>query len=314
MMHHDWYGLTSEDRVLHAGAFNWSFTLGTGLFDPWSVGATALVPQEGTPIEALPLLLKRHDATIFAAVPGVYRKLLRTQLPPLPKLRHGLSAGEKLPETIRTDWRAATGTDIHEAFGMTECSTFISGAPNRPAPANTLGYPQGGREIAILDDQGQQVPMGNPGRIAIARTDPGLMLGYLANGKPTPLDGDWFVSGDIGAISAEGAISYHGRADDVITAGGYRIAPLEIEGALLTHDEVSDAAAVDVEVKPGTRIIVAYVVGQADQDALRAHLARHLAPHKIPHAFVPLDALPRNANGKLLRKHLRDRPLDPVDR
>ena len=126
MMHQGWYGLRESDRLLHAGAFNWTFTLGTGLLDPWSVGATALIPSEGTDPAALPLLLKRHDATIFAAAPGVYRPLLRSPIPPMPKLRHGLSAGEKLPEPIREAWTSATGTTIHEALGMSECSTFIS--------------------------------------------------------------------------------------------------------------------------------------------------------------------------------------------
>src|SRR6056300_1085621 len=111
MMHRDWYDLSEHDRLLHAGAFNWTFTLGTGLMDPWSVGATALIPAQGVPPEALPLLLKRHDATIFAAAPGVYRKVLGQAQPlPLPRLRHGLAAGEKLPETTRAAWQAVTGT------------------------------------------------------------------------------------------------------------------------------------------------------------------------------------------------------------
>lgn len=134
-----WSGMRENDRVLHAGAMNWSYTLGTGLLDPWTLGATALVPAPDTPIETLPLLLKRHDATIFAAVPGVFRRLLQRPLPNMPKLRHALSAGEKLPDSIRERWRAETGTDIHEAFGQTECSTFLSGCPDHPASPGTLG-------------------------------------------------------------------------------------------------------------------------------------------------------------------------------
>ena len=159
MMVDGWYGLTPADRLMHAGAFNWTYTLGTGLLDPWAAGATALIPAEGTPVEQLPLLIARHDVTIFAAVPGVYRRLLRLDpLPRMGKLRHGLSAGEKLPDETRAAWRDRTGTDIHEAFGQSECSTFVSGSPSRPAPPGTLGLPQPGRRIALLDDEGEPVP------------------------------------------------------------------------------------------------------------------------------------------------------------
>ena len=102
MMLEGWYGLRESDRVLHAGAMNWTYTLGTGLMDPWTAGATALVPAAGVTPDQIPLLLRRFDATIFAAAPGVYRQMLKSpSLPPLPRLRHGLSAGEKLPDATR---------------------------------------------------------------------------------------------------------------------------------------------------------------------------------------------------------------------
>lgn len=126
MMHQGWYGLQSSDRLMHAGAFNWTYTLGTGLMDPWSVGATALIPAKGVDIKALPQLLKGHKATIFAAAPGVYRKMLSDHPDiHLPDLRHGLSAGEKLSEAIREDWFEATDTALFEAYGMSECLSLI---------------------------------------------------------------------------------------------------------------------------------------------------------------------------------------------
>ena len=103
MMWSDWYGLTPDDRMLHAGAFNWTYTLGTGLMDPWAIGATALIPAEGIAPIQLPLLLKRFDATIFAAAPGVYRQFLKSPVLSMSRLRHGLSAGEKLPDGLGRD-------------------------------------------------------------------------------------------------------------------------------------------------------------------------------------------------------------------
>ncbi|TNF63692.1 MAG: long-chain fatty acid--CoA ligase, partial [Rhodobacteraceae bacterium] len=151
MMIADWYDLRPEDRVLHAGAFNWTYTLGTGLMDPWSIGATALIPAPGTDPAALPALLRDHHATIFAAAPGVYRRLLKSDARlDLPDLRHGLTAGEKLSEDLAQAWESATGRGLYEAYGMSEVSTFISACPARPATGGALGRPQRGRRVAIL--------------------------------------------------------------------------------------------------------------------------------------------------------------------
>ena len=308
MMWDGWYGLTPADRVLHAGAFNWTYTLGTGLMDPWAAGATALIPAAGVTPEALPLLLKRFDATIFAAAPGVYRQLLRGVLPGMPKLRHGLSAGEKLPEATRVAWVQATGTPVYEAFGMSEISTFLSGSPSRPAPAGALGYPQAGRRVAILDPEGRPVPRGTPGTIAVGRDDPGLFLGYLDAPDETAarFAGDWFLTGDMGVMAGDGAIAYLGRGDDMMNAGGYRVSPLEVEAAMAAHPAIEDCAAVEVQVKADASVIaLAYVGGPVTAGELASFAADRLARYKQPRLWRRVDALPRGANGKLLRAVLR---------
>ncbi|MCM2561178.1 acyl--CoA ligase [Lutimaribacter sp. EGI FJ00015] len=311
MMHEGWYDLNRDDRLLHAGAFNWTFTLGTGLMDPWSVGATALIPAQGVGPETLPLLLKRHDATIFAAAPGVYRKVLNhhEQLD-LPRLRHGLAAGEKLSDSIRQHWNDATGTRIYEAYGMSECSTFISGSPLHPSRPGMLGQPQMGRRVAIVDDAGQPVPMGAPGTIAVSTRDPGLMLGYLGAEEETAarIKGEWFITGDQGHMDEDGQIAYHGRDDDMMNAGGYRVSPLEVEAALLAHPGIIEAGATDIEVKENVRLIAAFYTGPADipEAELRAWCAERLARYKQPRLFRRLDAMPTNPNGKLQRKSLKE--------
>jgi acyl-coenzyme A synthetase/AMP-(fatty) acid ligase len=311
MMWEGWYGLGEDDRLLHAGAFNWTYTLGTGLLDPWAAGATALIPEAGVTPAQLPLLLRRHDATIFAAATGVYRQMLAGgPLPPLRKLRHGLSAGEKLPESLRARWEAATGTAVHEAFGMSECSTFVSGSPARPAPSGTLGYPQPGRRVAVVDTDGRPLPRGETGTLAVHRSDPGLMLGYLGQPVETAarFRGDWFLTGDAAHMEGDGALVYHGRTDDMMNAGGYRVSPVEVEAALLSHPEVREAAAVEVRVKAEASVIAAFYVAGTDLDAgaLSAHMSDLLARYKCPRLFLRVPELPRGANGKLLRRRLRD--------
>jgi acyl-coenzyme A synthetase/AMP-(fatty) acid ligase len=309
MMVEGWYGLTQEDRLMHAGAFNWTFTLGTGLLDPWAIGATALIPAPGVAIEALPLLLRRHDATILAAAPGVFRRLLRGgEALHLPRLRHGLSAGEKLPEPLRAQWQSVTGTALHEALGMSECSTFLSGAPARPAPPGTLGFPQDGRRLAVLDEDGAELPDDAVGTLAVHRSDPGLMLGYWTeHGTPDlPLTGDWFETGDRVLRRPDGAYVYHGRRDDLITAGGFRVAPQEIEAVFHGAPGVEDCAALAISPKPDTTIIALAHSGSATEPELSELAQAKLARYKQPRAFVHLDALPRSPNGKLDRCALAD--------
>jgi len=308
MMWQGWYGLTEADRLLHAGAFNWTYTLGTGLMDPWSVGASALIPAAGTQPTDLPALLAQHQATIFGAAPGVYRQLLRAPLPPLPDLRHGLSAGEKLPTEVARAWQAASGTPVYEAYGMSECSTFVSASPAEPAPLSTLGRPQPGRKIALLGETGP-VPLGEPGVIAVHRSDPGLMLGYLGQPEETAAryQGEWFLTGDMGRMGDDFTITYEGRADDMMNAGGYRVSPVEVEDALCGHPAITDAAACELKVKADTTVIGLFYVAHEDvaESELAAFAAGRLARYKCPRLFIRRESLPRGANNKLLRRVLR---------
>ena len=332
MMTQGWYGLGPGDRLLHAGAFNWTFTLGTGLLDPWTAGATALIPAEGVAPAQLPLLLRRFDATLFAAAPGVYRRMLRGAGPlALPRLRHGLSAGEKMAEATRAAWEAATGTPVFEALGMSEVSTFVSAAPGRPAPPGAIGWPQPGRRVAVLDGGGRPVPRGTPGVLAVHRSDPGLFLGYLDAAEATAarFAADWFLTGDTVVMDAAGAVTYLGRDDDMMNAGGFRVSPLEVEAALEAHPQVAESAAVELPVAGGASVIAAFYVPRpaaapaaaaageettatpepeaatALQEALAAHLAGRLARYKQPRLLIAVPALPRSANGKINRRALR---------
>lgn len=309
MMWDGWCGLTPDDRLLHAGAFNWTYTLGTGLLDPWARGATALIPGAGVTPNQLPDLMQRHDATIFAAAPGVYRQLLKTPPAAMPLLRHGLSAGEKLPEATATAWTHATGTPVYEALGMSECSTFISGSPARPAPPGTSGFAQPGRRIAALDDNLSPVTHDTPGQLAIARDDPGLMLRYWQAPEATAekMAGNWFLTGDMIRIAPDGAVTYLGRNDDLLSAGGFRVSPLEIEKTLMAHPAITACAAVDVEVKPGAKVIALFYEGvETPEDALKSYAKPLMAPYKQPRLYTHIASLPKGGNGKISRKKLRE--------
>ena len=294
---------------MHAGAFNWTYTLGTGLMDPWTAGATALIPAAGVAPADLPALMARHEASLFAAAPGVYRQILkRHDRINVPSLRHGLSAGEKLPSAVARAWQAASGTPIFEAYGMSECSTFLSASPDRPARAGTLGQPQDGRRIALIGTEGP-VEIGQEGTIAIHKSDPGLMLGYLGAPDQTAqkYQGDWFLTGDQGVMGTDGQITYLGRNDDMMNAGGFRVSPIEVEQTLAKFPGIHAVGAAEVEVKPDVTVIAAFYTADSplDEAALALYAQDNMARYKQPRLFIHLPELPMGANGKLLRRSLR---------
>jgi acetyl-CoA synthetase len=310
-----WYGLTADDRVLHAGAFNWTFTLGTGLTDPWANGATAIVCTGPKDPALWPALIANSGATIFAGVPGVFRQMLKYGAPSretLGLLRHGLIAGEKTPATLFDDWRAATGLELYEALGQSEISTYVSSSPTVPRRPGSVGKAQTGRTIAILSVDGGTAPLpaGTEGLLAVHRSDPGLMLGYW--NRPAEdaavTRGDWFIGGDLASMDADGYVTHLGRADDVMKVLGYRVSPQEVEAALADHADVAEVACTAVRVRDGVTVIGAFIVARPDRvpDAteIMSFAAERLADYKRPRQVVFVTALPRTANGKIKRSAL----------
>ena len=192
---------------------------------------------------------------------------------------------------------------------MSEISTFISGSPSRPAEAGTLGWPQPGRRIAIVDEDGRPLPAGTAGMIAVHRDEPGLMLGYedAPDETAAKFRGAWFLTGDTALETESGAIRYLGRTDDMMNAGGIRVSPIEVEAAMTEHAGIREAAACELSVSNETRIIGAFWVGpEAIPDAeISEFLKDRLAAYKRPRHIERKDALPRGANNKLLRRVLR---------
>jgi acyl-coenzyme A synthetase/AMP-(fatty) acid ligase len=314
-MYEGWSAMGPGDVVLHAGAFNWTYTIGVGLTDPWANGATAVLYNGPKDIQVWPRLIQRTGATLFAAVPSLYRQILKycpLGARALGSLRHGLAAGEALAPALLEEWRARTGLEIYEALGMSECSTYVSTHPGMAVRPGSAGKPQPGRAVALLPAEGgdEPLPAGEIGLIAIHRADPGLMLGYWRRPEEEALvyRGDWFVGGDLAAFDEEGYLWYHGRADDLMNAGGYRVSPAEVEAALADHPAIAEIAVAEHEVRPDVSVIAAFVVPREgwakDAASILAHAETRLAAYKRPREVIFLDSLPRSANGKVLRRAL----------
>jgi acyl-coenzyme A synthetase/AMP-(fatty) acid ligase len=314
-MYQGWYGIGPDDRMLRAGAFNWTYTLGTGLTDPWANGATAVIYTGQNDPALWPRIIAKTGATLFAATPGLYRQILKYAQPTrasLGHLRHGLVAGETPPPGFFEEWTGQTETEIYEALGMSEISTYISSSPSVPRKPGTVGKPQPGRRIAILPLEGgtEELGPGEQGLLAVHRSDLGLMLGYWnrPEEEAAVYRGEWFVGGDLAMMDDEGYVTHLGRANDLMNALGYRVSPKEVEAVLGEHPNISEVACAEVAVRGDVNVIAAFIVPAAgvkpDITQIQRFAAERLAPYKCPREYVVVDSLPRTANGKLMRSAL----------
>lgn len=321
-----WIDLRRDDRLLHAGQLNWTYSLGVGLMDSWAAGATAILVRSagGSPApDVWPRLIQELDASLFAAVPSLYRRILKygdMKLVRDSRLRHGLTAGEALSPELYAAWKESTRRELYEALGMSEVSTYISSGPAVAVRPGMPGRPQPGRRVTI-----QAADESGAGLLAVHRSDPGLMLGYWRGPGQAPelplRDGEWFCGGDRASFDPDGYVHYHGRADDVMNAFGYRVAPLEVERALLQCELIAEVAVREVRVRD-LSMIGAFVVPSDDaragrstaqldavdrarlEEEILAFARENLADYKCPRVLRFLDALPRTANGKVKKGDL----------
>ncbi len=283
--------------------------------DPWSVGASVILYNGKKDASIWPKLIQQYKVTVFAAVPTVYRQILKhtdLSLYDLSSLRHGLTAGEALSPNLLDKWRAKAKTELFEALGMTEISTYISSGPNTPIKPGSPGKPQKGRQIVILPIKGETEPLppNHKGLIAIHRSDPGLMLGYWERPEEeqSVFRGDWFVGGDLAEMDQEGYIWFHARSNDIMNTFGYRVSPLEVERILIHHPDIVDVAVGEKRISEDVSIIAACVVlregSVVDQNTLLEWAKSQMADYKCPREIAFVDSLPYTANGKLLRNQL----------
>ncbi|MFM0416119.1 acyl-CoA synthetase [Paraburkholderia aromaticivorans] len=231
-------------------------------------------------------------------------------------LRSVASGGESLGEELIGWGRKALGVTINEFYGQTECNVVVSSCAALFEPCfGAIGRAVPGHHVAIVDLDGNELPPGAIGDIAVAAPDPVMFLGYWGNEAATreKFRGKFLVTGDLGTRDADGFIRFVGRGDDVITSAGYRIGPASIEDSLLRHPAVSMAAVIGAPDRERTEIVMAFVVlnpGFVGDAALvrqiQQHVKTRLAAHEYPREIRFVDSLPLTATGKVIRKALRE--------
>jgi 2-aminobenzoate-CoA ligase len=217
-----------------------------------------------------------------------------------------------MPAPTWEAWRAVTGLKAQEGLGSTEMLHVFVGATAQNAVAGRTGYPVPGYEARVIDEKGDPVPDGTPGRLAV-RGPTGCR--YLADPRQRDyVQNGWNITGDTYVRHPDGSYEYQARSDDMIISAGYNIGGPEVEAALLRHPAVRECGVVGAPDPERTMIVKAYVVLAPDVPAtdatvkvLQDHVKATIAPYKYPRAIEFMSELPKTATGKVQRFVLRQR-------
>ncbi|MBG6107115.1 long-chain-fatty-acid--CoA ligase [Frigoribacterium sp. CG_9.8] len=261
---------------------------------------------------------RKTPATFLPAVPPIYERLVAAAAVRGVKLRgirFAISGAMNLPTRIVELWEQATGGLLVEGYGMTESSPIVIGNPMGPSRRpGTVGVPFPSTEIRVVDPDNPSLDRGVDEEGELLVRGPQVFSGYWNRPTETAetlLAGGWLRTGDIVTVSADGFVTVVDRIKELIITGGFNVAPTEVEEALVSHPDISDAAVVGILTEHGGEDVVAAVVlrpgAVLDVPAIREHLKARMAAYKVPRRFEVVDELPRNIMGKVLRRVVRER-------
>ncbi len=306
------FGVREDDVFTGTPPLAFTFGLGAMLGFPLRAGAAVALIDRPSP-EAVFETIKRHKCTALFTAPVMLRTLVeRIDEGDLSSLTHAVSAGEHLPRPIFDMFEDATGLRIIDGLGSTEMiHIFVSSAGDDTRPGAT-GKAIPGYEACILDDDGNPVPPGEQGHLAVRGPTGCRYLDDAERQRAYVTDG-WNLPGDIYTMDEDGYFWYGARADDMIISAGYNIAGPEVEVALLEHPKVRECAVVGAPDDKRGNIVKAFVVLTEPGDASEATVAElqefvkgEIAPYKYPRAIEFVDELPRTETGKVQRFKLRE--------
>lgn len=279
---------------------------------PLLAGASVVIADRFHP-ETFFDVVERERPTFFSAVPTIYSMLaaLPDQVrPDTSSLRFGVCGAAPASAELLTRFETRYGFPLVEGYGLSEgtCGSTINPVAG-PRRAGTVGLPFPGQEIRIVDADGSKVPPGVEGEVVVR--GPNVMRGYLGRPEETAkvlVDG-WLHTGDVGRLDADGYLTLVGRSKDMIIRGGENIYPKEIEDVLAGDPSVLEAAVIGVPDEKWGEVVVAYVQPRpgrtVDPTALQELCAHSLTGFKRPTAFYVVEAIAKNAVGKIDKVSLR---------
>ena len=305
-------GVTPDDVFVGSPPLAFTFGLGGLAVFPLRFGAAATLLENASPPNMIEII-EKYRATISFTAPTAYRAMMKAmdEGADLSSLRVAVSAGETLPGPVFEEWVQKTGKPILDGIGATEMlHIFITNRFDDMHPATT-GRPVSGYEARIVDEDMNEVPRGEVGRLAV-RGPTGCR--YLADARQAEYVRDgWNLTGDSFVQDAEGRFHFAARSDDMIVSGGYNIAGPEVEAALLAHADVLECAVIGAPDEARGQVVEAHVVLMqgvaADAETvkrLQEHVKATIAPYKYPRSVKFVAALPKTQTGKVQRFRLRE--------
>jgi len=284
-----------------------TYGLGASILIPMRFGACVALVATPTPENLLGVIEQNHVTDLYTA-PTMYRRMVKeVGNYDISSLARCNSAGEHLPMDTFDKWEKASGLKIIDQLGSTEMFHNFLSTPPADLKAGTTGRPVKGFVAKLINDNGDDVPTGEIGQLAVRGPNGCLYLGNEERQRAYVRDG-WNITGDLMRQDAAGFYSYAGRADDLIVSSGYNISGIEIEQALLQHEMVAECAVIGVPDPDRGAIVKAVIVtthSVNDEEALSKELQSFvkasIAPYKYPRLITFLEALPRTPTGKIQR-------------
>ena len=264
--------------------------------------------------------IRDHKISILSALPTAYRKMIADIDPKewdYSSLRFCTGGGEALTAKTYLDWKEKFGLEIYEGLGTTEMMfVFISSAVTKKVKPGAIGTACPGYEVRVVNENFEQVKPGDVGKM-IVRGPTGTIYWKDNEKQKSCVRDGWCLAGDVVTMDEDGYVQFLSREDDLIKSSGYRIGPEEIEEALVTHPAVLDAGVVGVPdpiMGQKTKAFVQLKPGVAASDELKKELLEHckkkIAVYKLPRDIDFIEAMPRTAVGKLLRRILRQQEIE----
>ena len=303
----------------------WRTHIAAPLFHTWGwahfalamlLGSTVVLRRKFDPENCLDTLVD-EDCDSLVVIPVMLQRIM--QLPQetldahdLSKVKVVAASGSALPGDLGINWMDQFGDTLFNIYGSTEVAyaTIASPADLREAPG-TAGRPPFATIVKILDEDGEELPKGEAGRIFVGNSI--LFEGYTGGGSKDLVDG-LMATGDVGRFDDGGRLIVEGRDDEMIVSGGENVFPKEVEDTLSRHDDIVEAAAVGVDDEDYGKRLRAFVVlsdgADLSEDDVKDFVKQNLARYKVPREIVFLDELPRNATGKVVKRELVDSDED----
>ncbi|HGM5489615.1 TPA: long-chain-fatty-acid--CoA ligase FadD [Serratia fonticola] len=269
----------------------------------------------------IPGMVKELAKYPFSAMTGVntlFNALLNNedfQQLDFSTLRLSVGGGMSVQKSVAEKWEKLTGQHLLEGYGLTECSPLVAGNPHDLKHySGSIGLPVPSTDIRLVDDDGKDVPVGQPGELWVK--GPQVMLGYWQRPEATDevLRDGWLATGDVVTVDDEGFIRIVDRKKDMILVSGFNVYPNEIEEVVSQHPKVLECAAIGVTSEASGEAVKICVVkkeGSLTKEELLTHCRRHLTGYKVPKIVEFRDELPKSNVGKILRRELRDEQKKP---